>query len=101
MLWRGLTTWGAFCGGFVGLIGAVGLTIFSPGIWVAILGHPAGSAPFPYTSPAIFTIPAAFLTCYVVSLLDSSRSAAAERQAFDAQYVRSQTGIGAEGAAAH
>jgi len=101
MLWRGLTTWGAFCGGFVGLIGAVGLTIFSPGIWVAILGNPAGSEPFPYTSPAIFTIPAAFLTCYVVSLLDSSRGAAAERQAFDAQYVRSQTGIGAEGAAAH
>ncbi len=101
MLWRGLTTWGAFCGGFTGLISAVALTVLSPGIWVNILGNPAGSAPFPYTSPAIFTIPLAFLVCYVVSLLDSSRSAAAERQAYDAQYVRSQTGIGASGAAAH
>ena len=101
MLWRGLTTWGAFCGGLTGLVGAVGLTVLSPGIWVAILGHPAGSAPFPYTSPAIFTIPLAFLVCYVVSMLDNSRSANAERKAFDAQFVRSETGIGAEGAAAH
>ena len=75
MLWRGLTTWGAFCGGFAGLISAVGLTILSPGIWVAIMGNPAGSAPFPYTSPAIFTIPLAFLVCYVVSRMDSSRGA--------------------------
>ena len=50
MLWRGLTTWGAFCGGFTGLISAVALTVLSPGIWVNILGNPAGSAPFPYTS---------------------------------------------------
>ena len=85
----------------VGLIGAVGLTILSPGIWVSILGYPAGSAPFPYTSPAIFTIPAAFIVCYVVSILDKSRGAAAERLAFETQLVRSETGIGAEGAAAH
>ncbi|MBV9252548.1 MAG: cation acetate symporter [Acetobacteraceae bacterium] len=101
MLWRGLTTWGAFFGGFVGLIGAVGLTIFSPGIWSAVLGYPAATAPFPYTSPAIFTMPAAFLVCWIVSLIDRSRAAARERQAFEAQYVRSETGIGAEGAAAH
>lgn len=40
MLWRGLTNWGAF----VGLIGAV----LSRGIWEAVLGHPKGSAWFPY-----------------------------------------------------
>ena len=95
----GLTTWGAFVGGFTGLIGALGLTILSPGIWTAVLGLP--NAPFPYTSPAIFTMPLAFLVCFVVSKLDRSRTAQAERAAFDAQYVRSQTGIGAEGAAAH
>jgi len=38
MLWRGLTTWGAFTGGFVGLITAVGLTVLSPGIWTAVFG---------------------------------------------------------------
>jgi cation/acetate symporter len=101
MLWSGLTTRGAFAGGFVGLIGAVVLTILSPGIWVAVLGQPANTVLFPYTSPALFTMPAAFLVCWIVSTLDRSVSAAKERQAFVAQYVRSQTGIGAEGAAAH
>lgn len=101
MLWKGLTTWGAFFGGFTGLISAVVLTVLSPGIWTSVLGYPAGTAPFPYTSPAIFTMPLAFLVCYVVSKIDNSRAAQAERLAFEAQYVRSQTGIGAEGAAAH
>jgi cation/acetate symporter len=101
MLWGGLTTWGAFVGGFVGLIGAVALTVVSPGIWVTVLGYPANTALFPYTSPALFTMPAAFLVCWIVSVLDKSRSASREREAFVAQYIRSQTGIGAEGAAAH
>ena len=101
MLWKGLTTRGAFLGGFTGLIGAVGLTVLSPGIWVSVLGNPVGSAPFPYTSPAIFTMPAAFLVCWLVSTLDRSASANRERAAYEAQFVRSETGIGAEGAAAH
>ena len=101
MLWKGLTTRGAFLGGFVGLVSAVTLTILSPGIWEAVLGNPKGSAWFPYTSPAIFTIPAAFFVCWIVSILDKSASADQERKAFEAQYVRAQTGIGAEGAASH
>lgn len=101
MLWRGLTTWGAFCGGFTGLISAVGLTVASPAIWVNVLGHPAGSAWFPYTSPALFTMPAAFFICWLVSTLDRTKTAMRERAAFEAQYVRSQTGIGATGASAH
>jgi cation/acetate symporter len=101
MLWGGLTTRGAFIGGFVGLISAVALTIVSPGIWEAVFNFPKGSAWFPYTSPAIFTIPLAFLCCWVFSITDKSKRAALDRAGFRAQYVRSQTGIGAEGAAAH
>jgi cation/acetate symporter len=101
MLWRGLTTRGAFCGGFVGLILAVVLTVVSPGIWEAVLGFPKGSSWFPYTSPAIFSMPAAFLVCWLVSITDKSKSAMMERAAYEAQYVRSETGIGAEGAAVH
>ena len=101
MLWRGLTTKGAFAGGFVGLVGAVGLTVVSPGIWVSVLGYSRDTVLFPYTSPALFTMPAAFLVCWVVSVADRSRQANLERLAYDAQYVRSQTGIGAEGASAH
>ena len=101
MLWKGLTTRGAFIGGFVGLICAVVLTVFSPGIWVAVLGLPKEGAWFPYTSPAIFSMPLAFLCCWFFSITDKSAAASRERAAFDAQYVRSQTGIGAEKAAAH
>ena len=71
MLWKGLTTRGAFIGGFVGLIGAVALTILSPGIWEAVFGYPKGSALFPYTSPAIFTMPLAFFCCWLFSITDN------------------------------
>jgi len=101
MLWKGLTTRGAFIGGFVGLISAVVLTVVSPGIWEAVLNFPKGSSLFPYTSPAIFTIPLAFLCCWFFSITDKSAAADRERAAFEAQYVRSQTGIGAEGAVSH
>jgi cation/acetate symporter len=101
MLWRGLTTRGAVAGGFVGLILAVVLTVGSPGIWEAVFNFPKGSAWFPYTSPAIFSMPAAFLVCWLVSIADKSKRAVAEQAAYEAQFVRSQTGIGAEGAAAH
>jgi cation/acetate symporter len=101
MLWKGLTTRGAFIGGFVGLICAVVLTVFSPGIWVAVLGLSKDGAWFPYTSPAIFSMPLAFLCCWFFSITDKSAAASREQAAFDAQYVRSQTGIGAEKAAAH
>ena len=53
MLWKGLTTRGAVVGGFVGLISAVVLTIFSPSIWVAVLGFDKSGAWFPYVSPAL------------------------------------------------
>jgi cation/acetate symporter len=99
MLWGGLTTRGAFIGGFIGLVSAVTLTVLSKGVWTDVLG--LGPAYFPYASPTIFTMPAAFLACWVFSVTDRSRVAAAERAAFEAQYIRSQTGIGAEGAVAH
>jgi cation/acetate symporter len=101
MLWKGLTTRGAVVGGFVGLISAVVLTIFSPSIWVAVLGFDKSGAWFPYVSPALFTMPLAFIVIYVVSITDKSAQAVKEKELFEAQYVRSQTGIGAEGASAH
>ncbi len=101
MYWRGMTTTGAVVGGWLGLITAVVLTVLSPSIWVVVLGHPAGSAPFPYNAPALFSMPIAFIGIWLFSLLDRSKRARGERAAFEAQYIRSQTGIGAEGAATH
>lgn len=64
-----------------------------------MLGNKA--ALFPYTQPALFAMPLAFLAIYVFSRLDSSAQADKERAAFDDQYVRAQTGVGAASAAAH
>src|SRR5271165_303732 len=101
IMWKGLTTRGAVIGGFVGLISALVLTIVSPGIWEAVFGYPKGSALFPFVSPAIFTIPLSFFCCWVFSVTDSSKAATTEQAAFEAQYVRAQTGIGADVATAH
>ena len=100
MYWRGLTTVGAVTGGFVGLITAVVLTVMSKAVWTDVL-HMTTPAMVPYSNPALFSVPCAFAFCVVFSLLDRSPRARRENAAFDAQFVRAQTGIGAEGAATH
>lgn len=99
MYWRGLTTKGAVIGGAVGLTTAVGLVILSPVVWVDIFHFE--SAIFPYQYPALFSITAAFVATYLFSKLDRSKQAEVEKELFDAQYIRAQTGIGAEGAVSH
>ena len=101
VLWKDCTTWGAVIGGFVGLALSVGLTVVSPSVWEATMGNPVGSAPFPYTSPALFSMTAAFLTIWIVSKLDNGRRARIDRAGFLAQQVRSETGIGAAEASSH
>jgi cation/acetate symporter len=56
VLWKDCTTKGAVIGGFLGLISSVALTVVSPSVWEATLGNPKGSALFPYTSPALFSM---------------------------------------------
>ncbi len=101
LLWKDCTTRGAVIGGFLGLISSVGLTVVSPSVWEATLGNPAGSALFPYSSPALFSMIAGFVGVWLFSLTDSSARAAKEREAFAAQQVRSETGLGAAGASGH
>ncbi|WP_425930018.1 cation acetate symporter [Pseudomonas sp. NyZ201] len=99
MYWKGLTTRGALAGGFTGLVSALVLVILSPAVWVAVLGN--AQAIYPYDHPALFAMPLAFLVTVVVSLLDNSARAAREREAFDDQFVRAQTGLGAAAASSH
>jgi cation/acetate symporter len=101
VLWKDCTTRGAVIGGFLGLISSVGLTIVSPSVWEATLGHPVGSALFPYSSPALFSMTIGFVGIWLFSILDRSPQAAEERAAFKAQQVRSETGFGASGASGH
>ena len=101
VMWKDCTTKGAVTGGFVGLIASAGLTILSPAVYEAVLGNAKGSAPFPYGSPALFSMTAAFATIWIVSKLDGSERARIDREGYPAQMVRSETGIGASGASGH
>ena len=101
VLWKDCTTKGAVIGGFLGLISSVALTVVSPSVWEATLGNPKGSALFPYSSPALFSMTIGFIGIWLFSILDRSPNAAKERAAFPAQQVRSETGYGASGASGH
>ncbi len=101
VLWKDCTTRGAVIGGFMGLFSSVALTVVSPSVWEATLGNPKGSALFPYTSPALFSMTIAFVGIWLFSILDKSAQAKADRAGFLAQQVRSETGLGASGASGH
>ena len=101
IMWKNMTTKGAVIGGFLGLISSVLLTIVSPSVWEAVLGNPKGSALFPYTSPALFSMTIGFVGIWLFSILDNSKQAAIERAAFPAQQIRSETGLGAAKASDH
>jgi cation/acetate symporter len=99
VLWRDCTTRGVVAGGTIGVVMALVLTILSPAIWVSVIGnaHPI----FPYSSPAIFSMPLAFVTIWLVSLADRGPRAALDRGGYPAQRFQAETGIGAAGASRH
>jgi cation/acetate symporter len=99
MFWKGLTTKGAVGGSLAGLASAVALLVLGPTVWVGLLHH--DKPVFPFANPALFSMTLAFACAWLVSVLDKSAQAAAERRRFGAQFVRSMTGIGAAGASQH
>ncbi|NCD11627.1 MAG: cation acetate symporter [Epsilonproteobacteria bacterium] len=99
MFWGKLTTKGAVWGGGLGLLTAVVLVVLSKAVWVDILGYK--TAIYPYGNPAIFSVTIAFLGIWLFSLMDNSEDAKREHAAYEHQFIRSQTGIGAEGASSH
>ena len=99
MYWKGLTTRGALMGGYSGLVSAVIFVLLSKSVWVDVLHFE--SAIFPYTQPALFSMPIAFFMTWLFSTLDKSKAAEAEKEAFEDQYVRAQTGVGAATASSH
>ncbi|QEZ43038.1 cation acetate symporter [Cupriavidus oxalaticus] len=99
VLWKGCTTRGATVGGFIGLLSAVVLTILSQAVWVDVFHF--DNAPFPYTSPALFSMTAGFLGIWFFSVTDKSARARVDKAGFEAQELRSETGIGAVEGASH
>ncbi len=109
IFWGRMTTRGAFIGGFAGLITALVLTIMSKAVWGDTLGHTIMGADgkavpvglIGLDNPAIISIPVAFFCIWLFSRLDNSDRAKSEIAMFEAQKVRCETGIGAEGSVSH
>jgi cation/acetate symporter len=101
MYWKKLTTRGAVYGGTLGLVTAIVLVILGPIVWGQILNGDPKAAIFPYKYPALFSVSVSFIGIWFFSITDNSDEAKKEIEAYEDQYVRSQTGIGAEGAVSH
>lgn len=97
--WKNLTTKGVLYGGIVGLVTALLLVILGPSVWVNVLHFE--KAIFPYSHPAIFSMPISFLAIYFFSKIDKSKQAELDKKGFAAQDFRAQSGVGASEAVAH
>ncbi|MBK7541256.1 MAG: cation acetate symporter [Candidatus Competibacteraceae bacterium] len=99
IFWSKMTTKGALLGGWLGLISSTLFVILGPTVWTDVLK--LGDPIFPLKNPALFSMAISFLGIWLGSIMDNSENARQERAAFEAQDVRCQTGIGAEGASGH
>ena len=77
LFWPGLTTRGAVSGALVGLISSVTLIVIGPQVWVSVLGFE--NAIFPYNYPALFTMPLAIITTWIISGFDRSARGEVDR----------------------
>ena len=85
--WEGLTTKGAFIGGFIGLLVAILLVILGPIVWIDILGNE--DAIFPYKYPALFSVTTAFFFIILISKLDKSEKLNKRKKLFAKQFIKS------------
>ena len=100
LTWRRLNTTGAVTGVLVGTFSAIFLVIISPKVWPGPDGEGGLFGFYDLANPGIVSIPLGFLGCYLGTVLSARREQRAERS-FHELYVRSETGIGAEGAVVH
>ena len=99
VFWSKMTTKGALLGGWLGLVTSTLFVILGPTVWTDVLKF--GAPIFPFKNPALFSMVIAFLGIWIGSIMDNSEQGKKECESFEAQDVRCQTGIGAEGAASH
>jgi cation/acetate symporter len=81
IFWRRFTTWGAVASILVGAVSALVLIYISPTIQEDVLGH--DSSLFPLRNPALISMPLAFVTGIVVSLM--TREVKAEDRFYEAE----------------
>ena len=99
LTWRRFNTVGAVTGVLFGVTSALALIIISPIVWGGAPGAPDTGAFTWYdlNNPGLISIPLGFLGCWLGTVLSTERGA---ERSFHELYVRSETGLGAERAAA-
>jgi cation/acetate symporter len=90
LFWRRFNTTGAVAGVLGGLIVAVVLIVLSPAVWPGPDSH---GSPVALENPAIISIPAGFLCCWLGTMLGSER---VTERSYHELHVRAEVGIGAE-----
>jgi len=106
IFWKRFNTAGAVTGLAVGLLASIGLILVSPSLMAIDPPTVTGTARhliqakalFPLENPGILSIPLGFFGAIVGTLLSSEPSS---QEKFNELLVRSNTGLGAEKAAAH
>ena len=81
IIWKNLTTKGAYYGGMIGLLTTIALVILGPTIWVEVFGFK--EAIFPYKYPAIFTVSISFLAIFVISIMDKTTKKTENHKKFE------------------
>jgi len=99
LTWRRFNTVGAVTGVLFGVVSALALIIISPIVWGGPPGAPDSGAFTWYdlNNPGLISIPLGFFGCWLGTVLSKERGA---ERSFHELYVRSETGLGAERAAA-
>ena len=95
LTWRRFNTSGAVTGVLFGVISSIALVIISPTVWPGADSEGGALSFYSLANPAIISVPLGFFGCWLGTML--AREKATDRS-FDELYVRSETGLGAEGA---
>jgi len=91
IVWKKFTTWGAVWSIIIGTFTSLGMIILSPTVWVDVFKNAAPIIPL--KNPAIFSMSAAFLAGWLVSLAKPEADAQAK---FEEEKLRTYLGVGAE-----
>jgi cation/acetate symporter len=101
IIWKRFTTQGAVWSILVGALSSITMILLSPTVWGDVLGHKVADATGKLVSvgiigiknPAIYSMTAAFLAGWIVSLLTTEQEA---QDKFEDEKLRTYLGVGAE-----
>lgn len=94
LTWRRLNTAGAVTGVLFGVVSSIFLVIISPKVWPGPDAQGGLLSFYDLANPGIISIPLGFLGCWLGTVLGNDEES---ERSFDELYVRSETGLGAEG----